>query len=41
MENAQIKLGPIYFKELKDKKIKKSLIANLLLGFGLGFFLNA
>ena len=40
LENAQIKLGPTYFKELQDKKIKKSLIANLLLGFGLGFFLN-
>ena len=40
LDNAQIKLGPTYFKELKDKKIKKSLIGNLLLGFGLGFFLN-
>ena len=40
LENAQIKLGPTYFKELQDKKIKKSLIVNLLLGFGLGFFLN-
>ena len=40
LDYAQLKLGPRYFKELKDKKIKKSLIVNLLLGFGLGFFLN-
>ena len=40
LDNAQIKLGSKYFKELKVKKSKKAFIANLLLGFGLGFFLN-
>lgn len=40
LDDAQVKLGPMYFKELKEKKKKKALIANLLLGFGLGFFLN-
>ena len=40
LDNAQIKLGPKYFKELKVKKSKKAFIVNLLLSFGLGFFLN-
>ena len=40
LDYAQIRLGPRYFKELKEKKKKKALLTNLLLGFGLGFFLN-
>ena len=40
LDDAQIKLGPKYYKELREKKKKRAFIANLLLGFGLGFFLN-
>ena len=40
LDYAQIRLGPKYFKELKEKKSKRAFIANLILGFGLGFFLN-
>lgn len=40
LDDAQLKLGPNYYKELREKKTKKAFILNLLLGFGLGFFLN-
>ena len=40
LDDAQLKLGQNYYKELREKKTKKAFILNLLLGFGLGFFLN-
>ena len=40
LNDAQVKLGKEYFKEFGEKKKKRAFIANLLLAFGLGFFLN-
>jgi hypothetical protein len=40
LNDAQVKLGKKYFKEFANKKKKKTFIANLLVAFGLGFFLN-
>jgi hypothetical protein len=40
LNDAQVKLGKKYFKEFVNKKKKKAFIANLLVAFGLGFFLN-
>jgi len=41
LNDAQVKLGKKYFKEFGEKKKKRAFIANLLLAFGLGFFLNS
>jgi hypothetical protein len=41
LNDAQVKLGKNYFREFGEKKKnKRAFITNLLLGFGLGFFLN-